>query len=85
MKDQVPGWQAGVLKAARGFLQAIKVFVQFEYSLCVEPQPFPNGVTILHGRIERANACFISVKQSTADIHDEIFISQIELLQHDLG
>src|ERR1041385_7106961 len=58
------------------------MLVQFEDAAVVKSQAFPNSIATLHGRIERADPCFVAMDQTAIDIDDQVAISLVELLEH---
>lgn len=65
------------------FAKPREVFVELEDAAFVKSQSFPNRVTILHRRIERANPGFVAMNESTVDVDDEIAIGGVVGLQHE--
>ena len=46
------------------------MFMQLKDALGIKPKPFPNGVPILYGGIERTDARLITMDQLAVDIDD---------------
>ena len=48
----------------------------------VQPQPLPDRVTALDGRVERADAGLVPVHQAAVHADDQVTVALVELLQH---
>jgi hypothetical protein len=60
------------------------VFVQFKNAALVKTEPFPHGVTALHRRIERTDSGQIAMHELAVDVHDQVAVLLVKLLEHDL-
>ena len=58
------------------------MLVKFENPALVQPQPFPDRIAALHGRIKRADPGLIAVHELTVDANDQVAISLIKFLKH---
>src|SRR5205823_5641019 len=45
-------------------------------------QPFPDRISPLHGRIERAHARLVSMHKPPVDVHDQVAVLFVKRLQH---
>src|SRR4029077_15216692 len=58
------------------------MFVQLEDAAVVKSQPFPDRVTALHRRIERADPCLVAMEQLSVNVYDHVAVSLVEFLKH---
>ena len=58
------------------------MFVQFENAAVIEPQSFPDRVAALHRGIERADAGLVPVHELAVDVHQQVAVLFVELLEH---
>src|SRR6266404_1931712 len=61
------------------------MFVQFKNPALVKPQSLPDSIAALDGGIERADASFIAMNKPVVDVDDQIAVSFVEFLQHEMG
>src|SRR6266404_3603283 len=61
------------------------MLVQFENPALIKPQSFPNGIAALDGGIERADAGFVPTNKLTVDVDDQMAVSFVEFLQHEMA
>src|SRR4051794_21746739 len=48
----------------------------------VQPQPLPDRISSLHSRVKWADRRLIAMDQLAVDVHDQLAILFVELLQH---
>lgn len=72
------------LKGGRTSLESIQVCFEFEDAAVVNPQAFPHCVAVLHRRVERADASFVSVDEVAVDVGEDICVGFVECLEHDV-
>ena len=60
------------------------MLVKFKNPAVVQAQSFPHRVPALDGRIKRTDTRFVAVHELTVDINDQIAISLIEFLKHEV-
>ena len=48
----------------------------------VQPQPLPDGVAALHGRVERADARLVAMHEPAVDVDDQVAVALVERLLH---
>jgi hypothetical protein len=61
------------------------MLVQSKNPALVKPQSFPNGIAALDRGIERADAGFVPMNKPTVDVDDQIAVSFVEFLQHEMA
>ena len=66
----------------RGTPETGEMFVQFENAAVIEPQSFPNRVATLDRGIKWTDAGFVPVHQLAVDVHQQIAVLLVELLEH---
>src|SRR5207248_9671042 len=82
LDELFPGRDFGKRERTSRTLQAIQVFVKLEDPTVVESQSFPDRVTALHRRIERADRSFVAMRQNSVDVHDQVAVAFVEFLKH---
>src|SRR6476660_7358918 len=58
------------------------MFVQLEDAAVVKSQSFPDRVTALHRRVERADPSLVAMHQLSVDVYEQVAVSLAELLKH---
>src|SRR4029077_15761070 len=58
------------------------MFVQLEDAAVVKSQSFPDRVTALHRRVERADPCLVAMHQLSVDVYEQVAVSLLEFLKH---
>src|SRR5213083_1624397 len=58
------------------------MFVQLEDAAVVKSQSFPDRVTALHRRVERADPCLVAMHQLSVDVYEQVAVSLVEFLKH---
>ena len=66
----------------RGTPEPGEMFVQFEDAAVIEPQSFPDRVAALHRGIKRADAGLVAVHELAVDVHQQVAVLLVELLEH---
>src|ERR1700730_9524197 len=82
LNDLVARWKIDNRQGAGRALEPIEMLVQLEDAPAIKPESFPDGVAALHCRIERTNSCLVAMQQSAVDIHDQVAVLLVKLLQH---
>ena len=73
----------GKREGGRGTIKTVEMFVEFEDAPIVEPQTFPNRVATLHSGIERTDTGLVAVHEPAVDVHHQVTVLFVELLEHD--
>ena len=81
--EQAPvGGHALVFQEVRAATEAIEVFPEFEDAAIVKSQAFPDGIAVLDGGVEGADAGFVTMNEPAVDVNDQVGVGGVVLLEH---
>jgi len=58
------------------------VFPEFEDAAIVKSQAFPDGIAVLDGGVEGADAGFVTMNEPAVDVNDQVGVGGVVLLEH---